>query len=96
MKDSIRKAIVDYLELVTGNEKATSLLADKVVSKVDDNNRWKGKLADNASRDEVRGFYYKYYLSAHVERSLKVLSDHFFEVMEDQRVFEHEKCVQLM
>lgn len=44
MKDSIRKAIVDYLELVTGNEKATSLLADRVISKADDNIFWKGKI----------------------------------------------------
>jgi len=43
MKDSLRKAVVDYLELVTGNEKATSLLSDHVISKLDDNSIWKTK-----------------------------------------------------
>lgn len=38
----------------------------------------------------------KYYISSHVERSLKVLANHFEEVMNDQQVFEHEKCVNLM
>lgn len=38
----------------------------------------------------------KYYISSHVERSLKVLANHFEEVMNDQQVFEHEKCVDLM
>ena len=51
MKDSLRKALVDYLELVTGKEKAASLLADRVISKTDDNTFWKGKLSDKASRD---------------------------------------------
>lgn len=37
-----------------------------------------------------------YYISSHVERSLKVLAKHFEGVMEDQQVFEHEKCVNLM
>ena len=44
MKDSLRKGIVDYLELVTGNEKASSLLAEHVLSKVDDNGIWRYKM----------------------------------------------------
>ena len=39
LKDSVRKAIVDYLELVTGNEKAASLLSDFVLMKVEDPKR---------------------------------------------------------
>ena len=31
MKDSVRKAIIDYLEVVTGNDKAASLLADNII-----------------------------------------------------------------
>jgi hypothetical protein len=29
----VRKSLVDYLELITGNDKAESLLADRVISK---------------------------------------------------------------
>lgn len=31
MHDSLRKSIVDYLEVVTGNHKADSLLADNTI-----------------------------------------------------------------
>lgn len=79
MKDSVRKAIVDYLELVTGNEKAASLLSEKVISKVDDNKTWKAK--GFASRDEIKEFYINYYVSAHVERSLHILAKHFLDIM---------------
>lgn len=34
LKDTVRKGLVDYLELVTGNVKAESLLAERVVSYV--------------------------------------------------------------
>jgi DNA primase catalytic subunit len=51
LKDSVRKSIVDYLELVTGNDKAASLLSEKVVSNVEDNRWWRGKLKDNASKE---------------------------------------------
>ena len=44
LTDSVRKAVVDYLELVTGNDKAASLLAERVVNKVEDNNCWKFKM----------------------------------------------------
>lgn len=50
LKDSVRKGLVDYLELVTGNVKAESLLAEKVVSYVENNNAWKMKLSGNESR----------------------------------------------
>lgn len=43
LKDSVRKGLVDYLELVTGNVKADSLLAEKVVGLVDSNLAWKAK-----------------------------------------------------
>lgn len=43
LKDSVRKGLVDYLELVTGNVKADSLLAEKVVGLVDSNLKWKAK-----------------------------------------------------
>ena len=45
LKDPVRKAIVDYMELVTGNDKASSLLAERVVSKVEHNGFWAGKVA---------------------------------------------------
>ena len=35
LKDLVRKSLVDYLQLVTGNEKAASLLSDHVIGKVD-------------------------------------------------------------
>lgn len=79
MKDSVRKAIVDYLELVTGNEKAASLLSEKVINKVDDNKTWKAK--GFACRDEIKEFYINYYVSAHVERSLHILANHFLDIM---------------
>lgn len=50
LKDSVRKGLVDYLELVTGNVKAESLLAEKVVSYVENNNTWKAKLSGNETR----------------------------------------------
>ena len=31
MSDTVRKATIDYLELVTGNDKAASLLADNII-----------------------------------------------------------------
>ncbi len=34
LKDSVRKGLVDYLELVTGNVKAESLLAERVIGNV--------------------------------------------------------------
>lgn len=43
LKDSVRKSLVDYLELVTGNVRADSLLAEKVVGLVDSNMEWKAK-----------------------------------------------------
>ncbi len=45
LKDSVRKAIVDYLELVTGNDKAASLLAERVIHAVD-GNIWRNKGLD--------------------------------------------------
>eukprot|EP00178_Gracilaria_changii_P021504 TRINITY_DN63880_c0_g1_i1.p1 TRINITY_DN63880_c0_g1~~TRINITY_DN63880_c0_g1_i1.p1 ORF type:complete len:102 (+),score=5.61 TRINITY_DN63880_c0_g1_i1:321-626(+) len=80
MKDSLRKSIVDYLELVTGNEKATSLLADHVLAKIDDNNIWKYGMKD-ASRDQIKNYYISNYVHNHVERSLRILSGHFIEIM---------------
>lgn len=44
LKDSVRKGLVDYLELVTGNVKADSLLAEKVVGMVDSSGYWRGKV----------------------------------------------------
>lgn len=103
LRDPVRKAIVDYLELVTGNEKAASLLSDHVLMKVEDNNVWKFKHGED-SRTEVKQYYMQHYLTAHVERSLKVLSSSFLEVMTDQEVFalddrrefKHQKCIDLM
>ena len=65
LKDQIRKSVVDYLELVTGNEKAASLLAERVIDKVDDNNCWKHKLG-NATRQKIKEYYIDNYISAHV------------------------------
>jgi DNA primase catalytic subunit len=87
LKDSVRKSIVDYLELVTGNEKATSLLADKVIGKVDDNGYWKNKLKDFYSRDEAKKYYLSYNVSTHVERSLQILESWFIEIMTEQKAF---------
>jgi DNA primase catalytic subunit len=106
MKDSLRKCLVDYLELVTGNEKAASLLSDHVINRVDDkeNNIWKSKMG-GASRDEVKDYYIANYVHAHVERSLNILNTHFVAVMEEQQVFavneedrqfKHPKCIELM
>lgn len=47
MHDSLRKSIVDYLEVITGNDKASTLLADntlpftpfKVINKADPKDR---------------------------------------------------------
>lgn len=50
MPDSVRKSIVDYLEVVTGNDKAASLLADNVFpahTKV-------FKAADPKNRDRIK------------------------------------------
>ena len=44
LKDSVRKGLVDYLELVTGNVKAESLLAEKVIGMVDNNLAWRAKV----------------------------------------------------
>ena len=65
LKDSVRKGLVDYLELVTGNVKAESLLADRVVGMVDDSKwRWKGKeLVDKA---DIKEYYLRNHTSAHV------------------------------
>ncbi len=49
LKDSVRKSLVDYLELVTGNVKAESLLAERVVGNVENNLAWRTKL-QNASK----------------------------------------------
>jgi DNA primase small subunit len=51
LKDSVRKAVVDYLELVTGNEKADSLLNDRVIFPQKDNNLWRAKFKDGGSRE---------------------------------------------
>ena len=105
MKDSLRKAVVDYLELVTGNEKATSLLSDHVISKLDDNTIWKTKKElTNKDRNQIKDYYIKNYTHAHVERSLHILAKHFDRVMEEQQVFtinedrqfKNQKCIDLM
>jgi DNA primase catalytic subunit len=51
LKDSVRKAVVDYLELVTGNEKAASLLSDRVIIPQEDNKLWRAKFKDGGSRE---------------------------------------------
>lgn len=66
LKDSVRKGLVDYLELVTGNVKAESLLAEKVVGMVDSNIAWRGKIKDNESRENIKSYYLHQYASAHV------------------------------
>jgi DNA primase small subunit len=50
LKDSVRKGLVDYLELVTGNVKADSLLAEKVVGLVDNNFAWRTKGKEMSGR----------------------------------------------
>jgi hypothetical protein len=71
LKDSVRKSLVDYLELVTGNEKAASLLSEKVIHAVNDNNIWKNnKDLDDENREELKSYYIKNYVGHHVERSL--------------------------
>lgn len=45
----MRKGLVDYLELVTGNVKAESLLSERVVSFIENNLAWKTKLSGNES-----------------------------------------------
>ena len=55
LKDSARKAIVDYLELVTGNGKAESLLAENVLAV--DRQIFKEKKGDYTDRRFVRENY---------------------------------------
>lgn len=108
LKDAVRKAVVDYLELVTGNEKAASLLSDRVLGQHEDNKMWRGRLRDNASREDVREFILRHQTSAHVERSLAILSRYFIQIMDEQavfaeaqpneekRLFENQKCIDIM
>jgi hypothetical protein len=78
--------MVDYLELVTGNDKAASLLADFVLNKVDDNYIWRFKVNEN-DREEIKRFYISNYIHTHVERSLNILHKHFLNIMEEQQIF---------
>ena len=81
---------------MTGNEKATSLLAEKVINKVDDNSFWKGRSKELTTREEIKEYYLLNYVSLHVERSLAILRDRFIEIMTDQKAFESVKCIELM
>ena len=81
---------------MTGNEKATSLLAEKVINKVDDNSFWKGRSKELTTREENKEYYLLNYVSLHVERSLAILRDRFIEIMTDQKAFESVKCIELM
>lgn len=44
----------------------------------------------------MKRFYLKQYTVAHVERSIEILGRHFLEIMIEQKVFEHAKCIELM
>ena len=74
-----------------------------MLNKVDENGIWRYRMGD-ASRDEVKQYYISNYVHAHVERSLKVMANHFLQVMEDQQVFalnsnrefKNPKCIDLM
>lgn len=50
MGDSLRKAIVDYLEVVTGNDKAASLLAENVIKPHTEVNKQK----DPMNREKIK------------------------------------------
>ena len=100
MKDIVRKGLVDYLELVHGNNKADSLLAENVVKETEEIKNLKYKLKrerDNyVSREDLTEAYYKYSCSSHTDRSLAVLRKHFLTIMQEQRSFEEEKSLEVM
>jgi DNA primase catalytic subunit len=66
LKDSVRKGLVDYLELVTGNVKAESLLAERVVGMVDNNMAWRSKGKELVDKADTKEYYLRNYTSAHV------------------------------
>jgi len=67
LKDSVRKSIVDYLELVTGNDKAASLLANGVIQIVNtDDAQWKLKGLDDTNRESLKKHVIHNYMSQHV------------------------------
>ena len=103
LQDFVRKGVVDYLELVTGNDKAASLLGENVIGKVEDSHLWKHKI-DDTSRREVREFYLENYVSEPVRRALEILSKHFIKILDEQAIFAvdekgefiHGKCLEIM
>lgn len=79
MPDSVRKSIVDYLEVVTGNDKASSLLADnifpthtKVFKPAEPKNR------DRIKKDILQG------LHPHILRSLNLIKKWFMNIFNEQ------------
>ena len=50
LADNVRKSLVDYLQVVTGNDKAASLLAVNTISQLKDINFVKGNNLKDADR----------------------------------------------
>jgi DNA primase small subunit len=92
MPDSLRKAIVDYLEVVTGNDKAASLLAENTVP-----NQMPVFTSKNTNRTkEVIKAEMLAGLHPHINRSIAILKKWFFEVINEQNPFTHAKCSQVI
>lgn len=87
MTDPVRKSIVDYLEVVTGSDKAASLLADnifaphyKVIKPADPKNR------DRIKADLINGMH------PHIARSLFIIKKWFTNIFNEQEPLVEKKC----
>jgi len=71
LKDPIRRSLVDFLELVTGNDKADSMLSDNVLKPIDKFIGLIGYKKDILSdKKALKKHYIKHYIPYHVQRSL--------------------------
>ena len=73
LKDAIRRAIVDYLELVTGNDKAESMLAENVLKPIDKFAFINKKINDFSDRKALKKFCIGHYFPRQVQRSLAII-----------------------
>lgn len=93
LKDPVRRALIDYLELVHGNDKADSMLSDNVLKPIE---KFIGLFGNNKNlvydRDALKKYYIQHYFPYHVQRSLQILEkENFLEIFKEQKALELEK-----
>ena len=87
MSDSVRKSVIDYLEVVTGNDKAASLLAENIIKPIYD----VFKVKDQTNKEKIKEGMMAT-MHPHLQRSLKTIKKWFYEIFNDQKPLLEEKC----